>query len=106
MLPSCLVPQRVLRESSRRDPELVSNEGDHRFRRMLATGQALSGMPQQAQLDGKAEPIVVPTFGPDERRILGAQHVALGHLGGVGWNCRTDECAVRTTGGFGGTSRP
>ena len=106
MLTSCLVPQRVSRERGRRDPELAGHEDNHRLREMLAASQALTGMTQQAQLDGEAEPVAGAPLGPDERQIFAAQHVMLRHLGGARWGCRTGGCAVRATVGLGGTSRP
>ena len=62
----------------------MGDEGDHRLRRMLIGSQTLSGITQQAELDGEAEPIATAALGPDEHQVIGTQHVVLGHLGGIG----------------------
>ena len=93
MLPSRLVPQGVPGEGRGRVPKLVSDEGDHRFGRMLADAQALARMPQQAQLDGEAQSVAAAPFGPNERQVFGAQHVVLRHSADP-LGCRTDGCAV------------
>jgi hypothetical protein len=94
MLPSRLVPQGIVGEGGGRVPKLVSDEGDHRFGRLLTDAQAVARMPQQAQLEGEAQSVAAAPFGPNERQVFGAQHVVLRHPGGIRWDARIDGCAV------------
>ena len=50
---------------------------------MLARSQALAGIPQKAQLDGEPKPVDRAPLCPDERQVIGAEHVVLRHLGGI-----------------------
>lgn len=83
VLSPCLIPERVVGKDGWGYLELVSHEGDHRLRRTLTRSQALAGMPQKAQLDGEPKPVDGAPLGPDERQILGAEHVVLCHLGAI-----------------------
>lgn len=96
VLPPSLIPERVLGKGGRSRPELVSHEGDQRFRRALARFQALAGMPQKAQLNGEAKSVDGAPLDPDERQILDAEHGVLGHLGMID---RDGEQAAALLGG-------
>ena len=86
MFPARLVPERVVTELGRWQPELMRYEGYHLQGRMLARPHALAGMAQEAQLDGEPEPIDRAPLCPDEGQVVAAQHVVPRHLGGIGWN--------------------
>jgi hypothetical protein len=53
---------------------------------MLAWSHALARMPQEAQLDGEAEPVDRAPFRSDECQVIGAQYIVPGHFGRIGWN--------------------
>jgi hypothetical protein len=43
-------------------------------------------MTQEAQLDGKPEPVDRAPLCPDDRQVVAAQHIVPRHLGRIGWN--------------------
>jgi hypothetical protein len=77
-----LIPERVVGKGGCGYLELVSHEND----RTLAGPQTLARMPQEAQLNGEPKSVDGAPLGPDERQILGAEHVVLCHLGGIDRN--------------------
>ena len=86
VLPPGLIPERVVGKGGRGYTKLVRHEADHRLRRMLARSQTLAGIPQQAQLNGEPKPVDGAPLCPDERQVLGAEHVVPGHLGVIDRN--------------------
>ena len=101
VFPAGLIPVRVVGEGGRRCPELASDEGDHRLGQMLAGLQTLAGMSQEAQLNGEPQPVDGAALGPDERQIIGTEHVVPRHFGGID---RDGEQARALVGGQQGTA--
>jgi hypothetical protein len=83
VFPASLVAGCIFGKCARGQPELPGQEGNQRFGRVLAWPQALTGVTQQAELDGEAKPIRRAAFGSDERQVLGAEYVMTCHFGAI-----------------------
>jgi hypothetical protein len=53
---------------------------------VLTRRKAVTGMAQQAELDGKAEAVWCTAFGPDEGQVVRAKYVVPRHLGTIDGN--------------------
>jgi len=91
MLPPSLVSVRVVGKRRRRHADLVRHERDHRLGRPVAGAQALPRVAEEAELHGKPKAVHAAPLGPDERQVIGAQHLVARHLGRIG---RDSEQAV------------
>jgi hypothetical protein len=63
---------------------------------VLARRKALTGMSQEAELDGEAEAVRCTAFGPDEGQVVRAKDVVPRHLGAID---RNGEQAIALLGG-------
>jgi hypothetical protein len=100
VLPPGLVPQRVVGERRWRRADLFRHERNHRLRWPITGAKALARVAQEAELHGEPEPVHAAPLGPDERQVVGTEHVVLRHLGALDGD---GEQAIALLGGQQGT---
>ena len=83
VLPTGLIPERIVGKYCRRYAELPRHKDDHRLWRVLVRTQALARIPEEAQLDGEPKPVDGPPLRSDDGQVFGAEHVVSRHLGGI-----------------------
>jgi len=83
VLPARLIAARILSEGAQAHSQLLGHEGNELLRRVLARPKTLTGMAQQAELDGEAEAVRRTAFGANEGQVVGAKDIVPCHLGAV-----------------------